>query len=140
MEGRGGGAEPPLLASARIKPQNAAHPPGPRSQGKGEEVRREWEASDGRWEKTVASSRSGAGGSPRQLPKLPGTPALGRASLYPGTDRWPGPSAPARGFNSTMPTRHLCAPPPPHPASRALQSENQAEELTSPQHVSTAHQ
>lgn len=70
VEGRGGGAEPPWLASARIKPQNAAHPPEPRSQGKGEEVGREWEASDGRWEKTVAASRSGPGGSPRQLQDL----------------------------------------------------------------------
>lgn len=113
---RGGaeGAEPPWLASARIKPQNAAHPPGPRSQGKGERVGREWEASDGRWEKTVAASRSGTGGIPRQLPRPPGTPALHRASLYPGTDRWPGPSAPARGLNPTVPTRHLCAPPLPH--------------------------
>lgn len=139
---RGGaeGAEPPWLASARIKPQNAAHPPGPRSQSKGERVGREWEASDGRWEKTVAASRSGTGGIPRQLPRPPGTPALHCASLYPGTDRWPGPSAPARGLNPTVPTRHLCAPPLPHPARRPLQSENRAEGFPSPQHVSTAHQ
>lgn len=67
----------------------------------------------------MAAPRSWAEGSPRRLLRPQGTPALRGAVFVPQDLRAGGPSALARRSDSTMPTRHLRAPPPPQPGPLA---------------------